>query len=92
MVNTLVTGTPFMDQSPHPIEQELSDLYPSFAVTRAMAKKAMLTENQSDVDLTDSLIGQSFKMNLLSHFFITCLNIRQTQMTVHQYLTISLHL
>ena len=30
-------------------------------VTRAMAKKAMLTENQSDVDLTDSFIGQSFK-------------------------------
>ena len=26
-----------------------------------MAKKAMLTENQSDVDLTDSFIGQSFK-------------------------------
>ena len=26
-----------------------------------MAKKTMLTENQSDVDLTDSFIGQSFK-------------------------------
>ena len=26
-----------------------------------MAKKAMLTKNQSDVDLTDSFIGQSFK-------------------------------
>ena len=44
-----------------PIEQELPDLYPSCAVTRAMAKKAMLTENQSVVDLTDSFIGQSFK-------------------------------
>ena len=44
-----------------PIEQDLPDLYPSGAVTRAMAKKAMLTENQSDVDLTDSFIGQSFK-------------------------------
>ena len=35
-----------------------------------MAKKAMLTENQSDVDLTDSFIGQSFKNEItksLSH-------------------------
>ena len=61
VVNPLVTDTPCMDQSPDPIEQELPDLYPSCAVTRAMAKKAMLTENQSDVDLTDSFIGQSFK-------------------------------
>ena len=61
VVNPLVTDTPCMDQSPDPIEQELPDLYPSCAVTRAMAKKAMLTENQSDIDLTDSFIGQSFK-------------------------------
>ena len=92
VVNPLVPDTPCMDQSPDPIEQELPDLYPSCAVTRAMAKKAMLTENQSDVDLTDSFIGQSFKMRLLGLFLITCLNIRQTQMTVHQYLIIFLHL
>ena len=61
VVNPLVTDTPCMDQSPDPIEQELPDLYPSCAVTRAMAKKAMLTENQSDIYLTDSFIGQSFK-------------------------------
>ena len=61
MVNPLVTDTPCMDQSPDPIEQELPCLYPSCAVTRAIAKKAMLTENQSDVDLTDSFIGQSFE-------------------------------
>ena len=59
MVNPLVTDTPCMDQSPNPIEQELPDLYPSCAVTRAMAKKAMLPEIQTDVDLTDSFIGQS---------------------------------
>ena len=88
VVYPLVTDTPCMDQSPDPIEQELPDLYPSCAVTRAMAKKAIMTENQSDVDLTDSFIGQS----LLSLFLITCLNIRQTQMTVHQYLIIFLHL
>ena len=50
-----------MDQSPDPIKQELPDFYPSCAATRAMAKKAILTENQSDVDLTDSFIDQSFK-------------------------------
>ena len=61
MVNPLVTDTPCIDQSPDPIEQELPDLYPSCAVTRAMAKKAMLTENQSDVDLTDSFTSQSFQ-------------------------------
>ena len=43
VVNPLVTDTPCMDQSPDPIEQELPDLYPSCAGTRAMAKKAMLT-------------------------------------------------
>ena len=70
MVNSLVTGTPCMDQSSEPIEQEFPDLYPSCAVTRAMAKKAILTENQSDVDLTDSFMGQSFKNTIarsLSH-------------------------
>ena len=61
MVNTLVTDTHCMDQSPDTIEQELPDLYPSCAVTRGMAKKATLTENQLLVDLTDSFICQSFK-------------------------------
>ena len=89
VVNPLVTDMTCRDQSTDPIEQELPDLYPSYAVTRAMAKKAMLTENQSDVDLTDSFIGQSFKMRLLSLFLITCLNIRQTQLIVHQFRIIS---
>ena len=59
VVNPLVTDMPCIDQSPDPIEQELPGLYPSCAATRALAKKATLTENQSD-DLTDSFIGQSF--------------------------------
>ena len=70
VVNPLVTDMPCMEQSPDPIEQELPDLYPSCAVTRAMVKKAMWTENQSDIDLTDSFIGQSFKNEItksLSH-------------------------
>ena len=70
VVNPLVTDTPCMDQSPDPIEHELPDLYQLCAVTRAMTKKAMLTENQSDVDLTDCFIGQSFTNEItksLSH-------------------------
>ena len=68
-VNPLVTDTPCMDQSPDPIEQEFPDLYPSCAVSRAMTKKAMLTENQSDVDLTDSFIGQPFKNEITKSLF-----------------------
>ena len=68
MVYPLVTGPPCMDQSLDPIEQELPGLDPSYAVNTAMAKKAMLTENQKDVDLTDSVIGHSFKNEItLSH-------------------------
>ena len=38
MVNPLVTDTPCIDPSPDPIEQELPNIFPSCAVTRAMAK------------------------------------------------------
>ena len=40
VVNPLLTNTPCEDQLPDPIEQEIPDLYPSCAVTRAMAKKS----------------------------------------------------
>ena len=92
VVNPLVSDTPCIDRSPDPFEQELPDLYPSCAVTRAMAKKAMLTENQSDVDLTDSSCVNHLKMRSLGLFLITCLNTRQTQKTVHQYRIIFLYL
>ena len=60
MVNPLLTSAPCVDQPPDPIEQEIPDLYPSCAVTRAMAKKAKLNHGIQDIDLTDTLIGQSF--------------------------------
>ena len=60
VVNPLLTNTPCVDQPPDPIEQEIPDLYPSCAVTRAMAKKAMLNDGNQDIDLTDTFIGQSF--------------------------------
>ena len=60
MVNPLVTDTPNIGQTDDPIEQEIPDLYPSCAVTRAMAKKAILKNSNSDIDLTDTFIGQYF--------------------------------
>ena len=42
VVNPLVTDTPNIGQTDYPIEQEIPDLHPSCAVTRAMAKKAIL--------------------------------------------------
>ena len=60
MVDPLLTSTPCVDQPPDPIEQEIPDLYPSCAVTRAMAKKAKQNNGMQDISLADTLIGQSF--------------------------------
>ena len=60
VVNPLVTDTPNISQTDDPIEQEIPDLYPSCAVTRAMAKEAILKNSNSDIDLTDTFIGQYF--------------------------------
>ena len=60
VVNPLLTSTPCVDQPPDPIEQEIPDLYPSCAVTIAMAKKAKQNDGMQDNALTNTLIGQSF--------------------------------
>ena len=60
VVNPLVTDKPNIGQTDDPIEQEIPDLYPSSAVTRAMAKRAILKNSNSDIDLTDTFIGQYF--------------------------------
>ena len=60
VVNPLVTDTPNIGQTDDPIEQEIPDLYPSCAVTQAMAKRAILKNSNSDIDLTDTFIGQYF--------------------------------
>ena len=49
-----------------PIEQEIPDLYPSCAVTRAMAQKAKQNDGMQDIALTDTLIGQSFNDEILN--------------------------
>ena len=60
VVDPLLTSTPCVDQLPDPIEQEIPDLYPFCAVTRAMANKANQNNGMQDIDLADTLIGQSF--------------------------------
>ena len=68
VVNPLLTNTPCEDQLPDPIEQEITDLYPSCAVTRAMAKKVKLNDEIQDIDLTDTFIGQSFHDEISKSF------------------------
>ena len=87
VVNPLLTSTPCVDQPPDPIEEEIPDLYPSCAVTRAMAKKAKLYDGMQDINLTDTLIGQSFQhlFPLVSLIFRLTLAIqgRGQKMTFH---------
>ena len=56
VVNPPLTNTPCVDQPPDPSEQEIPDLYPSCAVTRAIAKKAKQNYGKQDIDLTDNFI------------------------------------
>ena len=64
VVNPLLTTIPCLDQPPDPIEQEIPDLYPSCAVTRAMAKRAK--QNDGEIDLTDTFLGQSFTDEIIN--------------------------
>ena len=60
VVDPLLTSMSCVDQPPDAIEQEIPDLYPSCAITRAMAKKANQNNGMQDINLADTLIGQSF--------------------------------
>ena len=60
VVDPLLTSTPCVDQLPDPIEQDITDLYPSCTVTRAMAKKANQNNGMQDINVADTLIRQSF--------------------------------
>ena len=77
VVNPLLTTIPCLDQPPDPIEQENPDLYPSCAVTRAMAKKTK--QNDGDIDLTDTFLGQSFKHEI-TNSLSSSLSDKQTEL------------
>ena len=68
VVNPLVTDTPNIGQTDDTIEQEIPDLYPTCAVTPAMAKMAILKNSKSDFDLTDTFIGQYFNNEIKKSF------------------------
>ena len=78
VVNPLLTNIPCIDQPLDPIEQEICDLYPSCAVTRAMAKKAK--QNDRDIDLTDTFLGQPFKHEI-TNSLSSSLSYRQTDLS-----------
>ena len=46
--------------------QEIPDVCPSCSVTKAMAKKVKLNHWMQDINLTDSLIAQSFNDEISS--------------------------
>ena len=60
MVDPLWTSTPCVDQPPGPLKRQITDLDPSCDVTRTMAKKAKQNHEMQDIDLVDTLVGQSF--------------------------------
>ena len=64
VVDPLLTNIPCIDQPPDPIEQEIPDLYPYCVVTRAMTKKTK--QNDGDIDLTHTFLGQSFKHEIIN--------------------------
>ena len=51
------------------IDQEIPDLYTSFVVTRVVVKKAKQTHGMQDIDLTDTLIDQSFNGDISNSLF-----------------------
>ena len=57
----LLTSTPCVNQPP-----EIPDLYPPCAVTRAMAKKANHNYGMQDINLTDTMISQFYKDEILN--------------------------
>ena len=79
VVNPLLTNISCIDQPPDPIEQEIPDLYPSCAVTRAIAKKAK--QNDGDIDLTDTFLVSLLNMRLQILFHPACLTNRRSYIT-----------
>ena len=90
VIDPLLTSMPCVDQPPDPIEQEIPDLHPSCAVTRAMAKKANQNFGMQDINLADTLIGQSFNDEISNSFSPASLTFRLTLTLQGQTLTFHL--
>ena len=86
VVNPLLIQHTLCDQPPDPTKQEIPDIYPSCAVTRANTKKTKMNHGMQDIDLTDTLTGQSFNDEILA----ACLTFRLTFTLQGQTLTFHL--
>ena len=69
VVDQLLTSTSCVDQPPDPFEQKNPDHNTSCAVTRAMTKIAKQNNWIQDINLADTLIGQSFNDEILKSFY-----------------------
>ena len=74
VVNPLLIDKPNVEKGVDPIEQEIPDLYPACAVTRAMAKKAtansQVSKEDTDYDLADTFMVQHFDTEMDSSHLI----------------------
>jgi hypothetical protein len=65
VVNSIMTDKPVLEEVYDPIIEDVLDLYPACAVTRAMAQKAILDQPTLSLDpdlsydLSDTFLGQS---------------------------------
>ena len=97
VVNPLVTDTPNIGQTDDPIEQEIPDLYPSCAVTRAMAKRAILKNSNSDIDLTDTFICQYSRTSIArtslsrTYPYVEVFSRSRSHCSLFQYNSTSIH-
>ena len=91
VVDPLLTSNPCVDQPPDPIEQEIPDLYPSYAVTRAMAKKDKLNHGMQDIDFTDTLVSPLMMIHVFKILFLPASLTFKLTLTL-QGQTLSFHL
>ena len=56
-VDLILSDKAIISQSPDPIEDVIPNLYPSCAVTRAMSKQQLNSENAEDVEISDTFLA-----------------------------------
>jgi hypothetical protein len=55
-IDPILSDKPIISQSPDPIEDIIPNLYPSCAVTRAMSKQQLNSQDADDVDISDTFL------------------------------------
>jgi hypothetical protein len=94
VVNSIMTDNPVLEEVYDPIIEDVLDLYPACAVTRAMAQKAILDQPTLSLDpdrsydLSDTFLGQSDDQigNSLPKKFHVKLMQSLMRVMIHKYL------